>query len=270
MASMVDTLPLKADTLSYEIHGSTGPPILFLHGLGSRGQDWIFQIEALRDDYRVITPDLRGHGDSPEAEGWPTIHAFADDVVHLLRDIDLPRVHVVGLSLGGGIALQMGVDFPEHVESLTIVNAAATLRVPTRRLHSAAIRVALLATGQRQKLGEWVASGLFPRDDQQELREAASERIASNARLNYFRSILAILRFDLRKRVHLIHAPTLVVAGDLDTTVPLKPKVKLAQTIPDARLEVIEGSGHATPLDAPAEFNRVLLGFLSEQVRAPA
>lgn len=265
---MVDTVPLKADSLSYEIHGKTGPPVLFLHGLGSRGQDWIFQIEALQDEYRMVTLDLRGHGDSPAAEGWPTILDFAEDVVHLLEDIEIPQAHVVGLSLGGGVALQLGVDFPEYVKSLTIANSAATLRVPMRRLHSAAIRVAFLATGQRQKLGEWVASGLFPQDDQQELRAAASERIASNARLNYFRSILAILRFDLRKRVHLIHAPTLVVAGDLDTTVPLKPKVKLAQSIPDARLEVIEGSGHATPLDAPAEFNRILLEFLREQDRA--
>ncbi len=267
---MVDTIPLAAESLSYELQGSVGPPLLLLHGLGSRGEDWIFQTQALRESYRVITPDLRGHGDSPAAEGWHTMHDYAADVVHLLQDIDIPKLHIVGLSLGGGVALQMGVEFPDMVESLTIVNAGATLRVPTRRLHSAAVRLALLATGQKERLGEWVAAGLFPRADQFELRAAAAERIASNARPNYFRAILAILRFDLRKRVHLIQAPTLVVAGDLDTTVPLESKVKLARAIPNARLEIIAGSGHATPLDAPIEFNRILLDFLGEQVRSTA
>ena len=156
----------------------------------------------------------------------------------------------------------MGVDFPNQVESLTIVNAAAKLRVPFRRLPSAFVRIALLLSGQRRKLGEWVASGLFPRADQQELREVAAERISDNLRRNYLQAIVAILRFNLRSRVSQITAPTLVVAGQLDQTVPLRAKVELASSIPDSRLEVIEGSGHGTPLDSPDEFNRLLLEFL--------
>jgi pimeloyl-ACP methyl ester carboxylesterase len=158
----------------------------------------------------------------------------------------------------------MAIDFPDQVASLTIVNAAATLRVPFRRLPSAFVRIALLVSGQRRRLGEWVAAGLFPRDDQQQLREVAAERIADNLRRNYLQAIIAILRFDLRKQVRLIAAPTLVVAGTLDQTVPLRLKIALAESIPGARLEIIEGSGHGTPLDEPDEFNRLLLEFLGE------
>jgi len=250
--------------LSHEIHGSPGPMVMMLHGLGSRGADWVLQIEALQERYRVVTADLRGHGTTPSTPGWPTVKDLAEDVVRLLEQIGEPRAHIVGLSMGGGVALQLGVDFPGRVESLTIVNAAATLRVPFNRLPSAFVRIALLLSGRRRKLGEWVAAGLFPRDDQYELREVAADRISDNLRRNYLQAIIAILRFDLRKRVHQIAAPTLVVAGKLDQTVPLGAKIALASSIPGARLEVIEGSGHGTPLDAPDEFNHLLLEFLSE------
>ncbi|MFQ5943114.1 MAG: alpha/beta fold hydrolase [Anaerolineales bacterium] len=236
-----------------------------LHGLGSRGEDWIFQIEALEHDYRVVTPDLRGHGSSPSTIDWPTMGDLAADVLCLLDQLGERRAHFVGLSLGGGVALQMGLDYPDRVKSLTIVNAAATLRVPRNRLPSAFVRMALLLTGRRKRLGEWVADGLFPREDQTEIREVAATRIAENLRRNYLQAIVAILRFDLRKQVHLIQAPTLVVAGMLDDTVPISPKVALASAIPGARLEVIDGSGHATPLDAPEEFNRLLREFLGKQ-----
>ncbi len=252
-------------TLSYEIHGTQGPLVLMLHGLGSRGEDWVLQIEALQNEIRLVTCDLRGHGDSPSLPGWPTVGDFAEDVIGLLEQIGERSAHVVGLSLGGGVALQMGVDYPQQVKSLTIVNAAATLRVPRNRLPSAFMRMALLLTGRRRKLGEWVAAGLFPRDDQQELRDVAAERIADNLSRNYLQAVFAILRFDIRKQVHKISAPTLIVAGRLDRTVPLHAKVELANAIPGARLEVIEDSRHATPLDSADEFNRILLEFLSEQ-----
>jgi pimeloyl-ACP methyl ester carboxylesterase len=257
-------MPERQVRLSHEIRGSHGPFVVMLHGLGSRGADWVLQIEALQDDYQMVTADLRGHGTSPSTPGWPTVGDLAEDVAGLMQQIGAPRAHFVGLSLGGGVALQMAVDFPDQVASLTIVNAAATLRVPFRRLPSAFVRIALLLSGQRRRLGEWVAAGLFPRDDQQQLREVAAERIADNLRRNYLQAIIAILRFNLRRQVRQISAPTLVVAGTLDQTVPMRPKLELARSIPGARLEVIEGSGHGTPLDAPDEFNRLLLEFLSE------
>ncbi len=257
--------PERHLTLSHEIHGSHGPLVLMLHGLGSRGEDWVLQVPALQSEYRLVTCDLRGHGTSPSTPGWPTVSDLAEDVIGLMQQVGERTAHVVGLSLGGGVALQMGVNNPQHVESLTIVNAAATLRVPFRRLPVAFVRIALLLAGRRRKLGEWVAEGLFPRVDQQQLRKVAAERIADNLQRNYLQAIVAILRFDLRKQVRLIVAPTLVVAGKLDQTVPLSSKIALARAIPGARLEIIEGSGHATPLDAPDEFNRILLEFLGEQ-----
>ncbi len=109
-----------------------------------------------------------------------------------------------------------------------------------------------------------MARGLFPLPGQRPVREAAAKRIASNPRGAYLRTVGAILRFDVRERLAEIRVPTLVVAGAGDRTVPLSAKREIARSIAGARLEVIEGSGHATPLDAPEAFNALLLGFLED------
>jgi 3-oxoadipate enol-lactonase len=250
--------------LNHSIAGSTGPPVVLLHGLGSCGDDWIFQVEALQNRYRTLTIDLPGHGDSEIPAGWPTIADIAGEVSRLMDELGEGPAHFVGLSLGGAVALQIAVDSPSRVRSLTIVNASATLSGGWRRIPVSLVRIGLLAVGQMKWLGMWVAKGLFPRDDQVELRRVAAMRIGSNTRRSYAKSAYAVVRFDLRSQVHTIQVPTLVVAAERDTTVPLRAKRWLAQTIPNAKLQVIPNSRHATPLDAHKAFNQRLLKFLGE------
>jgi pimeloyl-ACP methyl ester carboxylesterase len=238
--------------------------VVLLHGLGSRGDDWIFQIEALRKSFRTLTIDLPGHGDSAEPPGWPTIADMAAEVVGLMGALDEGPSHFVGLSLGGAVSLQIAVDHPALVRSLTIVNSSATLGGGMRRIPKSLVRVGLLGIGRMQWLGRWVSRGLFPADDQQELRQVAATRIGSNSRRSYIKTISAVLRFDLRQQIPSIRAPALVIAGELDTTVPLRDKHWLARAIPNARLHVIPNSRHATPLDAHQALNRQLLEFLEE------
>lgn len=254
----------RVTVLNYQRYGAGGPSVVLLHGLGSCGADWLLQVEALQPHYQVLTPDLRGHGDSPMPPGWPGVQELAGDVAELLDRLGLGVAHLVGLSLGGGVALDLAVRRPELVRSLTIVNASASLGGGLRRVPVSMVRLALLLAGPMPWLGAWVAQGLFPAADQQELRKLAQQRIARNSRMNYLKAVLAVLRFDLRKRIGQIRAPTLVVAGDRDRTIPLGAKRALAAAIPGARLELIQGSGHATPLDAPERFNRVLLAFLQD------
>ncbi len=196
------------------------------------------------------------------SSGWPRIPDYAADVASLLETLDHAPVHVVGLSLGGAVALQLSVDHPERVLSLLLVNAFARLRPSPRRTLRGAVRLALLGLGRMDLLGRWVASGLFPSEDQAEMRRLVAARLKETSRRGYAQAIYAITRFDLRARLSAIQAPTLVVAGEEDTTVPLKAKVELAAGIPGARMVRIEGSGHATPIDAIERFNRVMLEFL--------
>jgi 3-oxoadipate enol-lactonase len=235
-----------------------------LHGLGSCGDDWPLQLPALEPRYRVLTLDLPGHGASPLLRGWPSVGFMADEVARLLEALEEPPVHLVGLSLGGAVSLQLAVDHPDRVRSLTAVNAFARLRPHVGGLGRGLVRMALLAFGPMAAMGRWVADGLFPGADQSILRQAAAQRIAANPRRAYLQAIAAVSRFDLRRRLKDIACPTLIVAGERDATVPMRAKVELAEGIPGARLEVIPASGHATPLDAPEAFNNLLLRFLSE------
>lgn len=255
------------DRLFYEIHRAREEEcvsVTFLHGLGSCGEDWILQLPIVADDYVVLTVDLPGHGRSSIRSTWPRISYFADDIADLIRTLGLGTTHVVGLSLGGAVAMQLALDYPEAVRSLTLVNTFAKLRSGSSGFFRKLVRIAFVVLGRMDQVGQWVAAGLFPKTDQELLRQAAAERIASNPRGAYLRAIWAATRFDIRDRLNEVNAPTLVVAGELDQTVSMEAKRELAGNIPGAHLVVIPDSGHATPLDAADEFNRTLLEFLSK------
>jgi pimeloyl-ACP methyl ester carboxylesterase len=210
----------------------------------------------------VITLDLPGHGQSTLPPGRLSIARLGGAVAGLLEALGLMPAHVVGLSLGGVVALQLALDAPSRVRSLVLVNSFARLRQPARRAVRGLVRLGLLLTAPMSWTGAWVAGGLFPHPEQRPLREATTQRIASNSRWAYLRTIAAVLRSDLGPRLGEIRVPTLVVAGSEDQTVALAAKEETARRIVGARLEVVEGSGHATPIDAAEAFNLLLLRFL--------
>jgi len=246
------------------------PDVLLLHGLGSCGEDWGLQIPALRSDYSLLLPDLRGQGRTPMPPGWPTIADLAADVRALLDTLGLPSVHVVGLSLGGAVGLQLAAEDPGRVRSLTAVNTFARLRAERGAARRGLERTWLAATGRMDELGRRVADGLFPDGGQEAFRAAAAARLAHNRPMNYLRLLLAVGRFDLRARLGAIQAPTLIVAGDQDTTVSMACKLELAEGIRGAQLQVFAGSRHVTPLDRSEDFNARLLAFLAEAERKAA
>ncbi len=248
-------------------------PALLLHALGSSGEDWVLQLTSLRKGRRLLAPDLRGHGRSEEPAGWPSIGQYAGDVASLLRaEVGAP-VHLVGLSLGGAVGLEMALSHPQHVISLTLINSFPRLRIRPSSWSLALRRLIHLGLGDMEGLGRLVAGGLFPRAEQAWLRDLAADRLAANQSRAYLRALLAVARFDRRRALSQIQAPTLVLAGELDRTIPMEQKLELARSIPGARFEKIPGSGHATPMDAPEETNRLLRAFFAEvdqRLLAPA
>jgi len=251
----------------YEYHNPSDradPGVLFLHGLGSCSEDWGLQIPIVSERYWVLALDMPGHGQSSQPAGWPSIEDMALPTASVVKEHSESPVHVVGLSLGGAVAMQLALAHPETVRSLTLVNTFAKLRSGSSGLFRKLVRIAFVVLGRMDRVGGWVAAGLFPESEQELLRQAAAERIASNPRGAYLRAIWAATRFDIRDRLNEINIPTLVVAGELDTTVSMNAKKELASHIPGAQLVVIPDSGHATPIDAAEAFNRTLLDFLSK------
>jgi 3-oxoadipate enol-lactonase len=255
------------DRLFYEIHrpqDEESVSVTFLHGLGSCCEDWILQLPSVDVDYAVLTVDLPGHGGSSMRGVWPRISNFADDVADLVRTLGLGPTHVVGLSLGGLVAQELALDHPDLVRSLVLVNTFPKIHLRTMRGFRAHRRLPILLRGDMDALGGWLARELFPGDEMEEVRELAKTRIKSNARSAYVRNLLAVMRFNVSNRLGDIAAPTLVVSGDRDSMVPHELKESLVFGIPNAKIEIVNDSGHATPIDSPDIFNDVLVKFLHE------
>lgn len=253
---------LNTIDLAYAEAGQ-GDPLLLIHGLGGSRADWELQTPVMTPYFRVVTPDLRGHGLSAKPAGPYRIGLMAADVAALLRRIEARPAHVVGLSLGGAVAQQLTLDAPELVRSLVLVNTAARfMSAGWRKRLMGVRRFAATYLGGMQAVAEDVAQQLFPRLEQAALRSEAVQRLTANDPRAYRDSLLAVARFNAEEGLAAIGCPTLVVSGDHDYVVPTAAKKRLAEQIPHSRLVVIPHSGHATPMDQPEAFNELVLEFL--------
>lgn len=247
-----------------------GPPdgqaLVLLHGLGNTGESWFFQRDVLGEaGYRVLLVDARGHGQSEKPHTRFSIQAMAGDVVHALDGLGIETAHVCGLSLGGALALTLAMDYPGRVGRLVVVNSAMRF-IPRdlSRLLYFGMRVILMQFISFRQQARLVANRVFPNPEHAHLRDYLYQILIANDPIAYRRVALALARFDARGQVGRIQAPTLVIAGDKDTTVPMRDKRALAAAIPGARLEVVAGSGHGTPVDSPEAFTSLLLDFLGK------
>lgn len=262
-------LLLDRVSIHYDEHVAAGvtpeaAPIVLLHGLGSSSRDWTPQVPVLGARHPLLLVDLPGHGRSSPG-GSTSIDAMAAHVDALLDRLRLAPAHVVGLSLGGCVALALALRAPDRVRSLTLVNAFAH-RAPAgvRALGRMLVRLVLLGVAPMSVVGGHVARGLFPRPAQRRLCLDAAAALARTPRGAYLRTMIALARFDARGALGGVRCPTLVIAGDADATVPLHAKRALAAGIPGARLLVLTDSGHATPWDQPDEFNGAVIDFISD------
>lgn len=249
--------------LHYEEYGK-GAPVLLVHGLGSSTRDWEYQIPALAAHYRVVAIDIRGHGRSDKPRERYSIAGFAEDVAALIEHLGLGRVHLVGISMGGMIGFQLGVERPELLQSLCIVNSGPEVKAKSPRdVLEIAKRWSLSRLLSLDTIAKGLGRLLFPKPEQAELRRKIEERWPQNDKRAYLASLDAIIGWGVRERLARISCPTLVISADHDYT-PVAQKEAYVKEMPNARLLVIEDSRHATPLDQPQRFNSSLLAFLAE------
>jgi pimeloyl-ACP methyl ester carboxylesterase len=244
-------------------------PLLLLHGLGSSARDWRAQMDFFSKTRRVFALDLRGHGRSGAPPGPYSISLFAGDAADAVRRLGLGDpddpfggVHVAGLSMGGMVALQLALDAPALVRSLTVVNSGVDCRArtPRQRRRLWQRRLALRFLSMR-RVGALLGRRLFP--TRPDLQYEMTERWAANDPAAYRASFEAVMDWSVRARVPDIAAPTLVVAADGDY-LPLSSYRAYAGRIPGAELAVLEGTRHAAPVEAPEVFNEVLGAFLRQ------
>jgi pimeloyl-ACP methyl ester carboxylesterase len=249
----------------YEDPNPSGkPPVLLLHGLGTDSTSWGFQVPALvSNGLRPIILDIPGFGKSPYVKKNWNIRGAAAEIAGLIQNKFTGRVPLVGISMGGTIALQIALDYPECVERLALVNTFAALR-PSRLkdlsyLVIRYIRANLLGV---QAQAEMVAWRIFPEPVQEPLRKILIESILQSDPAVYRAAMRSLGLFDVKKRLAEIKIPTLVVTGTLDSMVPPPVQAVLAAKIPGVKQVFIPGGRHAVIADHPDMFNQALLDFL--------
>lgn len=265
----------RGEALWHRALGPDGaPPVMMLHGFLGTHATWLPLAGALRRRWRLVLPDLYGHGQSglPQDPTHLTPDGMAQDL-RALADAAAPGpLALVGYSLGGRIALRMAALAPARVAALVLVSTSPGIRAePERRTrHSADGRLADLieAGGLEAFMERWdenpvLASG-------RPLSEAQRRRLSHDRRRQRAEGIAASLRFagggcqpDTWPLLPHWPIPTLVVAGAADAKYAGLAR-EMANRIPQAKLAVLEGVGHRVPLEAPEELSRLVTRFLTE------
>jgi 3-oxoadipate enol-lactonase len=242
-----------------------GPPLLLLHGLMATGDLFRPVVAALATQHRLIVPDLRGHGRSAHLPGPYTPRQMATDLGHLLDDLGLGTVDVLGYSHGGAVAQQFALDHPRCLRRLVLsCTYAYNLLTPRERVEGFLTPRLIRLLGPRFLAASMLRSGAgggppLPPD----VGRWLVDMLGSNRKAQMVAAARAMTVFDSRPRLKEIAAPTLVIAGSLDTAVPIAHARMLAAGIPHAGLRVIEGAGHFLILTHPDALVSLVKPWLS-------
>lgn len=241
-----------------------GPPLLLIHGLGSSGDDWAFQIGPLARHYRLLVPDLRGCGASPVGAGRISIRGFAQDLWQMLDQLRIDRLAIAGFSMGGAVALEMALQQASRVTRLATINSLPSYRVDHwRKWLELNLQIALVKTLGMRRTARMVARRLFPQAHQAAMRQRVVDVLGAAQVEPYLRCARALADWCAAEHVDTLVTPLLMIAGELDYT-GLDEKRAWAQRM-RAQLAIVAGSRHGTPFDAIDATNSCLLAFLADQ-----
>lgn len=252
--------------IHFEQAGS-GHPLVLLHGLGLNLHLWDSQFAPFAGDFRVIRYDLRGFGQSIPSTPAPFSHA--EDLKVLLDHFKIERAHILGLSLGGRIALDFALLYPERLDRLVLVDAALG---GYRFAEDWYARMAIIM--QHGKDGDiaaakrlWLAHPLFDSIRAHNRNKQRFEQIASSDPGWHWlhQGFEQSINPSAAKRLHEIKAPTLVVVGEHDLPDFQAIADLLQANIAHAKKKVLAGAGHMANMEAPEQFNETILRFLAGQ-----
>jgi pimeloyl-ACP methyl ester carboxylesterase len=253
-------LRVEGARLYYQTAGS-GEPLVLLHGLGSSGADWEYQVPELAHYFQVIVPDFRGHGASDRAGDYG-VERFAADTWRLLDHLGMRSFDLLGYSMGGAVAMQMVLDRPGRVRRLILSNTLPSFRTDTLgKRWLLWSRLLLMGWLGPRRLSQVMTRRLYPRPDQAALREKVARRNAENDKNVYLATLRALAGWSVRERLAGLTLPVLLLSAEHDYFLRHETDA-FAAALPDARLRHFAGTRHGLPLEAPAAFNRAVLEFL--------
>ncbi|MHA1569056.1 MAG: 3-oxoadipate enol-lactonase [Alphaproteobacteria bacterium] len=246
--------------INYVIEGAEDAPVVTMsNSLATTHRMWDPQAERLRQRYRVLRYDTRGHGDTAPSAGEYTMEQLADDALGLLQSLGIRKTHFIGLSMGGMTGQILALNHPDMIESLVLADTSHDM------------------AGRKQMWTDWIAlageSGMAPIADALEPRwftegfitsspdvvEPVTEMILSTPVEGFVGCCHALRGFSLGDRVKGIAAPTRIIVGEKDGLVEVSQVMQ--SLIPGAKLDILERAAHLSNLEQPGAFNAALRDF---------
>lgn len=251
--------------IAYDDEGD-GVPVLLVHGHPFNRSMWRPQVERLRARYRVIVPDLRGYGETTVVPGKTPLDVFAGDLIGLLDRLDLDRVVVCGLSMGGQIAMELHRSHPARVRALVLADTFPEADTAAAR----ALRHELAARVLREGMGPYADEVLDKMISPHNVvaLPAVAEHVLGMMRGTSPEGAAAGWRGRAERPDYLdslsrVTVPALVVVGEDDEYTPVAVAERMHAAIPGSALAVNPGAGHLPNLERPAEFTDALERFLT-------
>lgn len=278
-----ETIDIHGQPVTYHRMGE-GPPILLVHGITSSSRTWKSVMPRLAANHTVIAPDLLGHGRSAKPQGDYSLGAYASGMRDLLIALDIPKATVVGHSLGGGIAMQFGYQFPDRVSRLVLVDTGGIGREVSPALRAAALPGAelvlpLLFTPTLHDAGLKVRNffagiGVRGSADVEGVAEGFASLTKADARRAFLHTVRSVIdpagqRVSAADRLYLTgEIPSLIVWGEKDRIIPVAHAALAHELMPGSRLEIFPGAGHFPFNDDPDRFVGLIEEFISETEEA--
>ncbi len=273
---------LHGHDVGYRLAGE-GEVVLLVHGMAGSSRTWRAVMPPLAQNYRVLSPDLLGHGESAKPMGDYSLGAYASGLRDLMAALGIGRATVVGQSLGGGVAMQLAYQHPELVERLVLVGSGGLgrevswmLRLLT--LPGAEYVMPLLfppfARGAGDAVSGFVSRHGWRAPNISEMWDAFASLTDVDNRQAFVRTLRAVIdvggqSVSAEDRLYLTAAmPTLIVWGDEDPIIPVDHAYSAHEAMPGSRLEIFEGAGHFPHVEHPERFVEVLSDFLATSTPA--
>ncbi|MGW5521180.1 3-oxoadipate enol-lactonase [Gordonia sp. NPDC003950] len=255
---------MSAVEVAAYVSGRDDAPVVVLsNSLGSDHRMWDAQLPELEKHFRVVRYDTRGHGASPVPAGPYSIDDLADDVVALLDRLGVASAHVVGLSLGGMTAMRLAVRNPDRVNRIGLLCTAAYLPPATGWTDRAAtVRAGGSGAVADAVLTRWFSPGFLADDANSDRLDHFREMIAATPGEGYAGCCEAIAAMDQRADISAITAATLAIAGADDPATPPEMLAALADSVPDAKLLVVDDAAHLANAEQPDIITPALIEHL--------
>jgi 3-oxoadipate enol-lactonase len=268
---MVMSPPRDGVSINYEIHGD-GPPLILISGTGHDLTFWGGQVPFFEKEFRTIVFDNRGVGRSSVPQPGYTLADMADDATHVLDSAGIDTAHIMGFSMGGHIAQELTLNHPDRVLSLGIHHSWTRNGARLRKFQET--RRYLAENDQRVALAELSMLALHASayydahvDEMEAHRRFLLEASPVNA--GWIGQLEACIAGDTYERLPKIAVPTLVTCSELDLIASPHLSAEIHARISGSRLEVMQGTGHVSLMEAPEEFANICLAFLREVTGQP-